>query len=1411
MIEENSALFGRSQARSGLSTQLLQYGVALLSVALGLGINLLFHSYLEPTPTPVFFAAVMVSVWYGGLGPGLFATVLSTLAINYFYIEPTYSLNVTNFAYIVRMSIFVIVALLINALNQAQRSAQQKAEASLQALRESEARFGCLAESNLLGMVVADLHGAILEANQTFLQMVGYTEEALRAGRLNWREITSPESLEVSENAVQELLTTGTCTPFEKEYIRQDGSRVPVLHGAVMTGESTVAGFVLDLGERKQTETALRQSEARFQVLVRNMPGMIYRYAPHGGGRHLFTYVSSGSRELVELEPEIILQDANSFLSLIHPDDLSSFQNSIQIAIENSAVWHWEGRIITPSGRLKWVQGRSRPQQTEYGAAWDGLFFDVTDRRQAEAALRQSEERLRVALKTSPITVFNQDQDLRYTWIYNSAIDPSVTETIGKQDKDLFSRGDAAKLTEIKQRVLTRGIGLREEVKLTLQEQTFYYDMTAEPLLNADGEIIGITCACIDITDRKQMELALRQSQTTLSALIASSPIGIALFDRDFRYVHVNEALAVTNGIPAQEHIGRRFWEVLPQWSPAIVPLLQHVIDTKEPLLNQEVAGVTHPFDKVRHGLVNYFPVCLPEGEVLGVGVTSMDITDRRHMEESLRQSEERYRAIYDQVLVGIAQASLTGKLLNVNERYCEMVGRSQEELLTLRMQDITHPDDLPHNLVLFQRMLEDGTSFEIEKRYIRPDGSPVWVRNYVSLIRDAMGNPQCCVAVTEDITERKQAEKTLRDSEERFQLIAQATNDVMWDHDLLNQTAWWSERVQLVFGYQPEELGTGMEGWAERVHPDDRERAYASYEACLNGSDSIWTEEYRFRRADGSYAAVFDRAFIIRDFAGNPVRVVGAISDITDRKKVQQELQQTLQTLQTIVAASPLPIVVIELDMTVRVWNAAAEQLFGWSEAELLGQPIPFVPVEKMEECRQIRKAIGNGEVFYGVETYRCKRDGSKVIVNISAAPLYDDHENVTEILLILQDITAQQQAAAEREQLLTREKAAREQAETANRIKDEFLAVLSHELRSPLNPILGWSQLLQTQKLDQRTTQQALATIERNAKLQTQLIEDLLDVSRILRGKLVLNMAPVSLINTIEASLETVRLAVEAKGIHIQKVFNLDRDQVMGDAARLQQIFWNLLTNAVKFTPSGGTVEIHLACSNTYAQIQVKDTGKGINPDFLPHVFDYFRQEDGTTTRKFGGLGLGLAIVRHLVELHGGSVWAESLGEGLGATFTVQLPLVGSRELGDGNGETIGSPLLPSPFPLVGIRVLTVDDDADIRELVEFILQQAGAEVRVFSSATEVLQQLEAFSPEVLIFDIGMPDMDGYMLMRQIRTRLPKMVPAIALTAYAGEIDQQQALSAGFQMHLSKPVEPEKLIRAIVTLCNEHQPNEP
>ncbi|BAY21345.1 multi-sensor hybrid histidine kinase [Calothrix sp. NIES-2100] len=373
-------------------------------------------------------------------------------------------------------------------------------------------------------------------------------------------------------------------------------------------------------------------------------------------------------------------------------------------------------------------------------------------------------------------------------------------------------------------------------------------------------------------------------------------------------------------------------------------------------------------------------------------------------------------------------------------------------------------------------------------------------------------------------------------------------------------------------------------------------------------------------------------------------------------------------------------------------------------------------------------------------------------------------------------------------------------EESQRANRVKDEFLAMLSHELRSPLNAILGWSQVLRSGKLNPEITMRALETIERNAKLQTQLIEDLLDVSRILRGNISLNAFPINPALPIAAAIETMRLAAEAKTIQILPVIESNIGTISGDSNRLQQIVWNLLSNAIKFTSPGGRVEIRLAAVDSQAQIQVSDTGKGISAEFLPYVFDYFRQADASITRNYGGLGLGLAIVRHLVELHGGTVRAESLGEGEGATFTVKFPLLKQQPLTNQIDKSLNNP--PN---INGVKVLVVDDDVDTREFLVFILEQHGAIALASASATEALERLEQFQADILLSDIGMPGEDGYNFIRRIRilesSRI-KQIPAIALTAYASHEDCNRALKAGFQKHIPKPVDPAELITTVAHL---------
>ena len=399
---------------------------------------------------------------------------------------------------------------------------------------------------------------------------------------------------------------------------------------------------------------------------------------------------------------------------------------------------------------------------------------------------------------------------------------------------------------------------------------------------------------------------------------------------------------------------------------------------------------------------------------------------------------------------------------------------------------------------------------------------------------------------------------------------------------------------------------------------------------------------------------------------------------------------------------------------------------------------------------------------------------------------------------------------AEEERAKLLVREQQARQEAEEANRLKDEFLATLSHELRTPMTAIIGWSHLLHTRTLDDEATSRALETIRRNARSQLQLIDDLLDVSRIITGKLRLDVHLVELPTVIEAAVDAVRPAAEAKEIRLEVRLDPSAPPVSGDANRLQQVVWNLLTNAVKFTPRGGHVQVRLEQVNSHVEITVTDTGKGIRPEFLPHVFDRFRQADASITREHSGLGIGLAIVRHLVELHGGTVRAESAGEGQGSSFIVSLPFMAARrELTKAeivHPKVESHALLECPPSLNGLRVLVVDDEADTRDLVRVVLGQCGSEVTTLASAAEALKALEESKPDVLISDIGMPEEDGYSLIRKVRDLEFKRggrIPAIALTAYARGEDRLRALTAGFQVHMPKPIEPVELIAVVASLA--------
>jgi two-component system CheB/CheR fusion protein len=584
----------------------------------------------------------------------------------------------------------------------------------------------------------------------------------------------------------------------------------------------------------------------------------------------------------------------------------------------------------------------------------------------------------------------------------------------------------------------------------------------------------------------------------------------------------------------------------------------------------------------------------------------------------------------------------------------------------------------------------------------------------------------------------------------------------------------------------------------------------------ALEVLETLNTKDEEVQTQDGYWYSLRVRPY--RTVENQIDGVTIAFLDIDALKRHAATLESARNYAEAIVETVQVPLLVLDADLRVKTANQAFCETFQVAVTET-EQTLLFELGNRQWDIPQLRSLLSeivtSSCQVQNFEVAHCFENIGQKTMLLNACKLQQDGD-VTLILLAILDITERQQFEVERSQLLAQEQSARQLAETANRAKDDFLSNLSHELRNPLNAIRGWARLLRERTFDAATTTRALETIERNANAQSQLIEDILDLSRIMSGKLRLNTCLLDLSLVVQAAIETVQLSAEAKNIRI--LSQLSSMPIVGDGDRLQQVLWNLLSNAIKFTPADGRVEITLEAVEGQAQIRVTDTGQGISADLLPYVFERFRQGDSSSTKAKAGLGLGLSIVKHIAELHGGTIEAESRGEGQGATFTVRLPLQSPLDL------TSSSALEPTaleltalepsgdhssdPVSLAGLRILVVDDENDTRELFEFVLEGYGAEVVTVSSARDALSALnQAASPyHVLISDIGMPEEDGYWLIRQVRSLSAEaggQIPAVALTAYASEIDQQRAIEAGFQTHLAKPVEPVELALLVADLA--------
>ena len=1323
--------------------------------------------------------------------------------------------------------------------------------------QRTDAFFHSLSACCPVGIFTTDKEGYCSYINPRFYSLYGLsTEESL--GK-RWTEFVHSDD---SESVLTEWFAhtqNGIEFSHPCRFQTQQGvSRwVYVRSAPLLEDGGNLIGYVNtveDITEYKQAEDDARQLASQIQEQANLLNAILSASVDHiyvFDGAGCYQYVSQGGANVIGYKPEELRgktwRDIHLPAGLMERVDTQReavMETGEPIRAETDYIaadgMHYYEYIMAP-----W---RSSDQTLEGVIA---ISRDITERKQAEEALRLSEERFRVTLKSVPLILAHMDRELRFTWVANTPLEFPPEAVIGKKDTELFPPEIAEAFVHLKRGVIESGVGIRQEVWVEFGGQNHAYDVTLEPLCDETGAIAGLTEVALDISDRKLAEEALRLSQERYRSLAESLPQLVCMADADGITQYCNQSWMNYTGLSLEQTQSSGWQQAL---HPDDLPLIRE--QWTQALETGNAYSMEFRIRRVdgiyRWHLSRIVPVKSEYDRIVGWLGTATDIDDQKRIEQ-----QERF----------LAQASQTFAAASLD-------WQTVLDTITRLVSEFTG------DVCVLNLLSEDGQWLDpVSCYHVDPE-----VREFVSELLSSYPR-----RVDEGIGGR-----------------VMQTGEPL----LMPVTSQQEFRAAIKPEYQR---------YLERF------RVYSTLLVPLKVRGQAIGVLSLTRNYPGEPHNTDDQS-LFQDLAD---RAAMAIANAQLYQQAQQARQQAVQTadrnarLQAVTAAlseslTPTQVAEVIVQQSIAVLNASSAMVVIVTESGTELEVVHQVGYQQglAEEWRRfpittavpLAEAVRTGEPIWEESTQERivryphlaqnyaelnyaawislplmveGRAVGGISINFAQFSPLSDQDRAFMLALAQQCAQAIARARLYEAEQRARASAVREAARSAaaNRIKDEFLAVLSHELRSPLNPILGWTRLLRTRKFDEQARDKALETIERNAKLQTQLIEDLLDVSRILQGKMALNACPVNLVSTIEAAIETVHLAAEAKNIQIQTQLDWDVEPICGDPGRLQQIVWNLLSNAVKFTPAGGRVEVRLQQlkaegseqlkverlnvegsnelnverlkvegsnelkvegsnelkverlnveglednlqptkeqqSTSYAQIQIKDTGIGIAREFLPHVFEYFRQENSTTTRTFGGLGLGLAIVRHLTELHGGTVQAESLGEGQGATFTVLIPQIANfvKTLPNNQPST-------TTVNLRDLRVLVVDDEADMRDLVVVILSEYGANVKVAASAAEALLVLDQFKPDVLISDIGMPDVDGYTLMRQIRTRPPHQsgqipalsdampkalqqeVQAIALTAYAGEINQQQALAAGFQMHISKPVEPAELVKAIVSL---------
>jgi PAS domain S-box-containing protein len=1085
--------------------------------------------------------------------------------------------------------------------------------------------------------------------------------------------------------------------------------------------------------DRKRSDDRLRSSEARLELAMRSaqMGDWNLNLITHKA------YWSSRGLELLGLPPDFTDCSSDVLTAIIHPDDRASCSHAIAAAIESGGDYQQEFRVVWADGSVHWLADQGQVFYDESGQAvrMMGIAFDITDRKQAqlnEQFLNALDRRLRQLSDPAAMAwevVSRLGEYLKVDLCFWHTINLQAETTTVQQDWHLADiesvRGDY-RLSEY------------------ILPQMIDHYQTGQPLIIEDVTTHDYTTSVAD-----------NFLQHSVRAIL-----GIPWIESG-RWV---AALSVNS-------------RSVRRWRSDEVELLQEIVGRLWSIIEQTQSV------------------------------------------QALREQEEQTRLATQAADLGMWFWNLTTNELVWTDRCKALFGIAPTIEMTYEVfLNALHPDDRDRTHATVTRALEEQVEYDIEYRTVWSDDSIHWIAAKGRGYYDAAGQPVQMMGTAQDISDRKQAEIALQQLSveldqqvQRFDAVISAIPDFIYTFDLEGRFRYVNQPL-LDLWQRTFEESVGKNLYELDYPLELADRLQRQMQQVITTRQPL-RDETPYTSAFGTRAYEYIIVPML-DADGSVKGIAGTTRDITDRKQAEQALRENEQRFLTLSQASPITIFQFDANSACIYINPRWTEMTGYSAEAALG--IGWIETLHPDDRDRLTQEwlqwsqTAQSQDLYQNEGRIVRSDGSTMWYSIEALPVVDANDSVTGYIGTLSDITDRKQAEIALQQQT-------KELTEMNRLKDEFLAALSHELRTPLNPILGWTQMMQAQRLTPAKTAEALEIIDRNVRQQIRLVDDLLEISRVVQGKLKLELRSMDLATTLQNAIDTVQSAAQAKAITLE-LRGLASLPLIADSDRLQQVFWNLLSNAIKFTPEGGRVEVDLSATgetNRYAQVWVMDTGVGIAPEFLPYVFERFRQADGSITRKYGGLGLGLSIVQQLVELHGGKVTVDSPGIDRGAAFTVILPIpeafVNQVPTADLNlPTTVQSPALDqtqfdSTPVLTEIRILALDDDPDSLDLLSFLLEQYGAVVTAVTSPRSAIELIPKQSFDLIISDIGMPELDGYEFMQQIRA-LPqgRAIPALALTAFVYQEDQAKAIQAGFQAYITKPVNPIELLEGVTQLVN-------